>query len=343
MKIGQRQIGPDEEPYIVAELSANHNGNIKLAREMIEAAADCGADAVKVQCYTADSICANDGTVVEGGPWAGKKLYELYKEAETPPAMVKEMFEYAKSRKITLFSSVFDFAGVDFVSKLGVECIKIASFELTDTPLIRYAASTGLGVIISTGMGTSQEVIAAINAYNAGNLAPLPNLGLLHCVSSYPARADEANLPALGPLSDLLGGRHVVGFSDHTLGIGSAVAAVAWGASIIEKHFILDRCLGGPDSSFSMEPHQFSAMVKAVREAWQATRHSAPKKPYVAYRKSLHIVCDLKEGDLFSPENLRILRPSTGLAASSYASVLGRPASRDLKAGTPLQPDMFVS
>lgn len=342
MKIANRKIGPDHEPYIIAEVGANHGGNLALAKETLIAAAECGADAVKIQCYTADSICANDGTVVQGGPWAGRRLYDLYKEAETPPEMVRELSEFASKHKITLFSSVFDFNGVDLVSELNFPAIKISSFELTDTPLIRYAASKGLPMIISTGMASGGEIISALNAYHGANVTPGTNLALLHCVSNYPASPSEANLPALGPLKELLGGRHEVGFSDHTLGIGTSVAAVSYGASIIEKHFILDRSLGGPDSGFSMEPHEFSLLVKACREAWAAVAPTKSAAPYRAYRKSLHVVSDLKAGDLFHPSNLRILRPDTGLEASAYASVLGLTASRDLKAGTPLQREMVV-
>lgn len=345
MKIKHSLIGPHVGPYIVAEIGANHNGSAQEGYRLIEAAADCGADAVKIQCYTADSICINAGHVVQSETWKGQDLHALYKSAETPPKLAKDMFLFARKHNVTLFSSVFDFDTVDFVSRLGMPAIKIASFELVDTPLIEYAAKTGLPMIISTGMGSSKEVMDAINAYNFGNgfSGKEYNLALLHCVSSYPANPRETNLPALGPLSSLLGGRHVVGFSDHTLGFGSAVGAVAFGASIIEKHFILDRSSGGPDASFSMEPSDFSALVTACNEAWQAIQPSASPVPNLSYRKSIFAVEDVACGDTYSTQNCRILRPALGLPPCFYPRVLGAVALRDVKAGTPLSSELVSS
>lgn len=338
MKISKRTISPSDPPFIVAEIGANHAGSATEGYRLIDAARDCGADAVKIQCYTADRIAIKGETKVGPGIWQEINLHDLYKSAETPPKLVKDLFLYAQRRRIVLFSSVFDFEGVDFIVRLGMPAIKIASFELVDTPLIQYAAETHLPVIISTGMGTREEINAAINAYHAGNNYPseADNLALLHCVSSYPARPEECNLPALGPLSELGGGHHVVGFSDHTLGVGTSNAAIAFGASIVEKHFILDRSSGGPDASFSMEPHEFSLLVKSCKEAWQAIQVSVPPTPNLAYRKSIFLVRDVSVGDSFSRENCRILRPASGLAPLFYASVLSGVATRDLRAGTPL-------
>jgi len=263
--------------------------------------------------------------------------------------MVEDFSTHAKRVGIPLFASVFDFSGVDLVQSLFLPAIKIASFELVDTPLIEYAAETGLPMIISTGMGTSEEIKDAIHAYGKGNKRPELNLALLHCVSSYPASPLEANLPALGPLSELVGAKHVVGFSDHTLGIGSAVGAVAFGASIIEKHFIRDRSVGGPDSAFSMEPAEFAQLVTACKEVWQATQSPRLSSPQAQgqdqwqnrkYRKSLYVVKNVSSGESFSKDNCRILRPSGGLAPKFYPSVLASVANRDLAAGTPLLANM---
>lgn len=340
MQIAKRKIGPDHPPYIVAELSGNHNGSLGLAMDSIVAAVDAGADAVKIQCYTADTITFKgdgDEYIVKSGPWKGQHLHSLYKSAETPPSMVRDLFGFAQKNKITLFASVFDFSGVDLVVSLGTPAIKIASFEIVDTPLISYAAQTKLPMIISTGMATTQEITNAMNEVYPHN----KQLALLHCISNYPASPKEANLTALGPLSELLGKRHVVGFSDHTLGIGSAVAAVAYGASIIEKHFILDRKLGGPDSSFSMEPSEFAQLTKACKEAWQAIQWAPQKlQPNLAYRKSVHVTCDISSGDSFSKDNCQILRPASGLSPSFYPTILAGVATCDLKAGTPLKSEM---
>ncbi len=346
MIINNSSIGPSHRPYIIAELSANHHGSVAEGCKLIQAAADCGADAVKIQCYTADSLTfpgEGDEFILKGGVWEGRHLHELYKEAETPPQMVKELFRYARNSQITLFSSVFDHDGVDLMLELGAPALKIASFELVDLPLIQYAAKTGLPMIISTGMGTREEIMDAMNTFY-GFSPHKKDLAMLHCISSYPANPSEANLSALGPLSDLLGARHAVGFSDHTLGFGTAAAAISFGASIIEKHFILDRNQGGPDSGFSMEPDEFSSLVMACREAWEAIQPHQPQgrgaSANRAYRKSLYVVRDMACGDIFSTENLRAIRPAYGLSPKFYPSVLGASATQELKAGTPLRREM---
>ena len=336
MKIADRDIGPGFPPYIISEISANHNGSAQEGFRLLEAAADCGASACKIQCYTAEELAFPSNEKIKDGNWRGYSLYELYSKAQTPPKLVKDLFNYSLKNKITIFASVFSLEGVSVVVELGAPAIKIASFELVDLPLIQRAAETGLPMIISTGMGSTGEIIDAINTvYKVSTKRD--NLALLHCISSYPASASEANLPALGPLSSLLGGSHVVGFSDHTLGIGTACAAVSLGASLIEKHFIIDRNSGGPDASFSMEPSEFSRLVVACNEAYEAIKPRLPvQSPNLSYRKSLFVVQDVSCGDSFSSKNVRALRPSSGLSPKFYPSVLAGVATQDLKAGCPL-------
>lgn len=345
MKIANRDIGIDHIPYIVAEISANHRGSVKEACRLIDAGIDLGADAVKIQCYTAESIAAKNSGIILDGPWKGKDLYELYREAQTPPKMVEELFRYAQKHHITLFASVFDFEGVDLVQKLGAPAIKIASFELVDTPLIGHAAKTGLPMIISTGMGSAEEISDAINCYTVHTPEQTEkNLALLHCVSEYPARPDQANLPALGPLSQYGWGEHVVGLSDHTIGCGVACAATALGARIIEKHLILDRGNGGPDAGFSSEPAEFGLMVRAVQAAYYACQsHAKPQTSHSPYRKSLYVVSDVRAGTPFSKDNVRLLRPARGLPPKLYQYVLAGVATQDIPAYTPLQRGMVSS
>ena len=360
MKIANRNIGPDYPPYVIAEISGNHGGSVKTACDLVIAAKESGASCVKIQCYTADSICAQSVYRIEGGLWDGQDLYELYRKAETPPNMAKEIILFAREHKITCFSSVFDFENLDFLVKLGVPAIKIASFELVDTPLISKAASYGLPMIISCGMGTHEEITHAVNAVKRGREnRKLYDLALLHCISEYPAVPEDANLGVMGPLSGIGGESHIVGFSDHTLGIGTACAAVAFGAAIIEKHFILDRSLDAPDAAFSMEPAEFRLLTEACHDAWAATSRHFPAENALSrqsqtdlrgqwqassgnhlYRNSLYVVRSLSCGDPFSPSNVRILRPANGLPPSLYGSVLAGVATRDLPAGTPLSREM---
>lgn len=346
MKIDGRLIGPGCDPYIIAELSGEHRGNVKRGYEMIDAAVDAGADAVKIQCYTADTLTFRgdgDEFKIMEGPWAGRTLHDLYSEAQTPRDMVAKLVAYGQERGVTIFSSVFSLEDVEFMVSLGVPAIKIASFELTDLPLIQEASKTGLPMIISTGMGSNSEIKEAMQAYTLHG--KLENLGLLHCISSYPALPDQANLPALGPLSELMGGEHVVGLSDHSLGVGVPAGAVAFGAAIIEKHFCLDRRFAGPDAGFSMEPDEFGLLVKTCKQTWAATRSSLPsKRPLnLAFRKSLYVVKDVASGQAFSRDNVRSIRPANGLPPRLYQSVLGAVATQALKAGTPLQRKMVSS
>jgi len=347
MKIDGKHIGPNVPPFIIAEIGANHNGSVAEGKRLINAAIDTGASAIKLQCYTADKLTfrgeGNEFKIMEG-PWKGQSLHELYTKAETPRNLLKELLLYGQSKGMTTFSSVFALEDVDFLAELGVPAFKIASFELTDLPLIWESAATGLPLIISTGMGTTQEIKDAINAYRIRRPHPGNNLALLHCISSYPALPSEANLPALGPLANLLADNHecAVGLSDHSIGVGIAAAAVAFGASIIEKHFTLNRNSGGPDSGFSLEPAEFFNLVRTCNEAWQAIQtDSAPKKsPNLAFRKSLYAVREISAGERFCKENVRSIRPAAGLAPKFYQSVLAGVATQDIKAGTPLHSSM---
>jgi N-acetylneuraminate synthase len=319
-------------------------GVSKRGYDLIDAAVKAGADAVKLQCYTAESITF-DGTrpefQINEGPWAGRSLHSLYKEAETTHKMIRKLASYAKQAGITVFSSVFSLEDVDFVSTMGFPAIKIASFELTDLPLIQKAASTHIPMIISTGMGTRDEILDAVDAFRSENHR-LGDLALLHCVSSYPSKPSEANIPALGPLGGVRGGHHVVGLSDHSLGCGVAAAAVAFGASIIEKHLTLDRSQGGPDAHFSLTPDELALLVKTCREAWEATRpvRSVPVSPNRAFRKSLYAVQNISCGDSFSYTNVRSIRPANGLAPKLFPSILKAKALQDIAAGTPLSEAM---
>jgi N-acetylneuraminate synthase len=347
MKIASRNIGPDYPPYMVAEISANHGGSVAVAKDLVVAARESGAHAVKIQCYTADTICAREGhnpTIIGEGLWQAHGLYELYKKAETPPAMAKEILQIAKEAKITCFSSVFDTVSLDFLVKLGVPAIKIASFELVDIRLIGIAAGYGLPMIVSTGMGTHDEIAQAVAAVRRGRGTSRAGLALLHCVSDYPTKPSDARLGLLGPLKEMHG-VDTVGFSDHTLGVGTACAAVGFGAAIIEKHFILDRKFDVPDAAFSLEPAEFRVLSAACRDAWEAVsdqnqRGYRDQPANRAYRKSLWVTSAVKAGDIFSGSNVGILRPASGLAPSLYGSVLGAKATRDLPANTPLSRDM---
>jgi N-acetylneuraminate synthase len=351
VKIATRNIGPDYPPFIVAEISSNHGGSVAMAKDLVLAAKEAGAHAIKIQCYTADSICAKGIRRVNGGLWDGQDLYELYQKSETPPMMAREILTFAQANKITCFSSVFDLETVDFLVGQGVPAIKIASFELVDTPLITKAASSGLPIIISTGMGCRDEIKAAVNAVKIGRQNRRSyELALLHCVSNYPADPKDANLGMLGPLSDMIYGKPIVGFSDHTLGFGTACAAVAFGASIIEKHFILDRHSDVPDAAFSMEPAEFRQLVTSCREAWEASYGHQSRKGYLDqgaifstsanldYRKSLWLSAPVRTGEAFSPSNVRILRPANGLSPYLYGSVLAGVATRDLQPETGFLP-----
>ncbi len=339
IEIAGRSIGPGHPPYVIAELSGNHNGKIERAFAIMQAAQDAGADAVKLQTYTPDTMTIDhDGPefVIEGGLWNGRRLYELYQEAQTPWDWQEALFAKGRELGITVFSTPFDNSAVDFLERLNAPAYKIASFELIDTPLIRYAAETGKPLIISTGMSTPEEIAEAVAVAEEARTG---SVALLHCVSAYPAPAEEANLvriPALAARYNC-----PVGLSDHTMDVEVAIASVALGAAIIEKHLTLRRADGGPDAAFSLEPQELSSLVRGVRTAYASLGQreagiAKSEKPNMIFRRSLYVVKDIAAGEKLTSENVRSIRPGYGLAPKHLPEVIGRHARRKIKRGTPL-------
>jgi N-acetylneuraminate synthase len=328
---------------IVAELSGNHHQDLGEALALIDAAVDAGADAVKIQTYTAKSITIDSDRpafTLSSGPWAGSTLSELYESAHTPWEWHERLFAHATDRGIPLFSSPFDPAAVDHLETLGCPAYKIASFEAVDLPLIARAAATGKPLIVSTGMTSSEEIHEVVATVGAAKGA---GLILLHCVSAYPAPLDETNLRTIPEMAQAFS--VPVGLSDHTLGQTAAIAAVAVGAVLIEKHLTLSRAAGGPDSSFSMEPSEFRSMAEAARDAWisMGTIHYGPtpsSMSNVDLRRSLYVVEDMAAGESFTIANVRSIRPAEGLAPKHLPEVIGRRSTRVIGRGTPLVWDM---
>jgi len=345
ISIAGRRIATDAPPYIIAELSANHNGSLETARKIIEEAKKAGARAIKLQTYTADTItldCDSEEFQIHGGLWDGKSLYQLYQEAHMPWEWHLPLFEHARKLGITIFSSPFDNSAVDLLEDLNAPAYKIASFEAVDLPLIKYAASTGKPMIISTGMADAQEIQEAIDAARDGGCK---ELAILHCVSGYPAPAEDYNLRTIPDMMQRFG--LVTGLSDHTLDNTTAITSVALGASIIEKHFTLDRKGGGPDDSFSLEPADLAALCVGVRTAWEALGkvdygRKSSEQGNVKFRRSLYIAKDMKAGDLLTSSNLRSVRPGYGLPPKHRDALLGRRINRDLKGGTPMLLDYLL-
>lgn len=332
--------------FIIAELSANHNGSLDVAKETIQAAKRAGADAIKLQTYTADTMtidCRKDDFKIKGTIWEDKYLYDLYKEAYTPWEWHKELFDIAAKEELVCFSTPFDKTAVDFLEELGNPIYKIASFEITDIPLIEYAASKGKPLIISTGIATEEDIELALDAcYRMGN----QDVTLLKCTSSYPAPIEEANLVMIADMAERYQVR--TGLSDHTMGSTSAIAAVCLGAKVIEKHFILDRSIGGPDASFSMNEAEFTEMVKAVREAEKAigvVDYSLTEKQLKGrdFSRSLYVVEDIKVGEIITAQNVRSIRPGFGLHPRYLKEILGESANRDIERGSRLGMDMIRS
>ncbi len=334
------------KPYFVAEMSGNHNQSLSKAKEIIDAAVKSKADAVKIQTYTADTITLNcdKSDFLINDPkslWNGRKLHDLYQEAHTPWDWHKELFQHAKKRNITLFSSPFDKTAVDFLEELGNPIYKIASFEIVDIPLIEYAAKTKKPLIISTGIATLSEISEAIVAAKD---AGATDLTILHCVSSYPAPYAEINLKTMNAIKTTFNVK--VGLSDHSLGMGVAIAAVAHGATLIEKHFVLDRSEGGVDSAFSMEPNEFKLMVEESEKAYLclgdvAFRYtSSENKKQRQFARSLYISEDMKKNETFTEKNLRSVRPGFGLAPKELKNILGKKILKDASKGTPLSLDL---
>lgn len=328
-------------PLVIAELSANHNHQLTIAIDTIKAAKQAGADAIKFQTYTADTITLKSDKeyfkIDQGTIWDGKYLHDLYQEAYTPWEWHEELFKVAKQEGLICFSSPFDPTAVDLLETLKTPAYKIASFEITDIPLIRYAASKGKPMIISTGIGTKEEIQDAINACkNEGN----DQITLLKCTSSYPAPIDQADLLTMVDFKKQFGME--VGLSDHTIGNEVAIAATALGATIIEKHFILDRSIGGPDASFSLDPEQFKSMAAGVKNAYAALGQvdyelSEQKIKSRKFKRSLFVVAPIKKGEPFTSENIRSIRPGDGLDPKHYDNILGKTASKDLEEGEPLK------
>jgi pseudaminic acid synthase len=340
-------MGHDGQAFLVAELSANHNHDIEVAKKTIRAIKESGADAVKIQTYTADTItidCKNDYFKIKQGTiWDGRTLYDLYKEAYTPWEWHEELRDIAESLGLVFFSTPFDFSAVDFLESKNVPLYKIASFEITDTPLIEYVASKGKPMIISAGIATKTEIQKAVDACRkAGNR----DITILKCTSNYPAPIEEANLRTMVDMRDTFGVK--VGLSDHTLGGDVAVAAVALGAEVIEKHFILERKLGGPDASFSMEPAEFKKMVRSIRNVEKALGAvSYEMTPEILksreFSRSLFVVEDMKKGELFTPDNLRSIRPGFGLSPRHLDELIGKKAACDIERGTPMSWNLVIS
>jgi pseudaminic acid synthase len=342
--INERMIATSMPPYVIAELSANHNGNMQTALRIIEEAKKAGADAVKLQTYTADTItlnCDSEDFKIHGGLWDGRTLYDLYQEAHTPWDWHLPLFEHARKVGITIFSSPFDNTAVDLLEDLNAPAYKIASFEAIDLALIKYVANTGKPMIISTGMADAEEIQEAIDAARSGGCK---ELAILHCVSGYPAPAQDYNLRTIPDMINRFG--LVTGLSDHTLDNTTAITSIALGASIIEKHFTLNRDGGGPDDSFSLEPDDLEALCKGARIAWEAIGkvdygRKSSEQVNVKFRRSLYFVKQLKAGEVITDGAIRSIRPGFGLPPKFLDSILGRKLIVDVDIGTPVSLDIL--
>lgn len=343
--IAGRTVGPGAPPIVIAEMSGNHNHSLERALEIVDAAAHAGAHALKLQTYTADTLTLDvpDGDFLitdPGSLWAGRSLHELYQEAYTPWEWHEAIFTRARERGMIPFSTPFDETAVDFLEDLGAPCHKIASFENTHIPLIRKIASTGKPIIMSTGMATADELDESVTAARE---AGCEHIILLKCTSTYPATPENTNLATIPEMRERFGCH--AGLSDHTMGIGVAVASVAFGAVAVEKHFTLARADGGVDSAFSMEPHEMSALVVETERVWQAVGDvrygpTAAERPSLQFRRSLYVARDMRAGEVFTPENLRIVRPGNGLAPKHCDEIIGRRVTRAADKGTAVSWDL---
>ncbi len=346
-KIADIGIGQDHKPFVIAEMSGNHNQSLDRAMAIVDAAAASGAHALKLQTYTADTMTLDirEGAFVIDNPnslWYGRNLHDLYNEAHTPWEWHKPIFERARKLGMVPLSTPFDFTAVDFLETLDAACYKIASFEMTDIPLVRRVAATGKPMIISTGMASLAEIDETVKAARE---AGCRDLVLLKCTSTYPATPEKTNLATIPAMREAFAVQ--VGLSDHTMGVGVSVAAVALGATVIEKHFTLSRADGGVDSTFSLEPHELNALVIETERAWQAMGHvnfgtsSAQEEKSMAFRRSLYVTEDIAAGEPFTPQNVRAIRPGFGLAPKWLDHVLTRKASAAVKRGTPLSLELL--
>ncbi len=330
--------------YIIAEISANHNGSLERAKDIIRAAAKAGADAIKLQTYTADTltiVCHNEYFKIQGTLWEGRTLHDLYQEASTPWEWTVPLMQCAQELGMDCFSTPFDASAVDFLEACGMSKYKIASFELVDIPLLKKVAATGKPIILSTGMSTLGEIDEAVRTLRDHGTS---DVTLLKCTSSYPAPAEEMHLRTITHLADAF--QCKVGLSDHTMGSACAIAAIALGASVIEKHFTLARSDGGPDGAFSMEPQEFQSMVQDIRLVEKALGRvnyspTAKEKESMCFRRSLFVVKDIQAGERFTSEHVRSIRPGYGLHTRYLEEVLGKVARQNIAKGTPLQKNMF--
>jgi len=344
IRIAGRCIAMDMPPYIIAELSANHNGRLDTALRIIEEAKKAGADAVKLQTYRADTItleCGTEDFQIHGGLWDGRTLYELYQEAHMPWDWHKPLFEYARKLDLTIFSSPFDNTAVDLLEDLNAPAYKIASFEAVDLALIKYVAGTGKPMIISTGMADAGEIQEAIDTAHEGGCK---ELAILHCVSGYPAPASDYNLRTIPDMIQHFG--LLTGLSDHTLDNTTAIASVALGASIIEKHFTLDRNGGGPDDSFSLEPNELKVLCEDSKTAWQAIGRvnyatKSSEQGNLKFRRSLYFVKDVKAGEIITAEHVKSIRPGYGVAPKYLENIIGKVAKDDIHRGTPVGDELL--
>ena len=347
MKIGGLRVGAGSAPLVIAEMSGNHNQSLERALEIVDAAAQSGAHALKIQTYTAETMTIDIREREffisdEKSLWKGESLFDLYKKAYTPWEWHEAIFDRAKKQKMLAFSTPFDRTAVDFLENLNVPCYKIASFENTDLPLIRYVAATGKPMIISTGMATFAELDETVDAARS---AGCNDLVLLKCTSTYPSTPDDSNILTIPEMRSRYGCE--IGISDHTMGIGVSVAAVALGATVIEKHFTLQRSDGGVDSAFSMEPQEMAQLVIETERAWQSmgkVQHgpTEKEKASLVFRRSLYVVADVKAGEKLTSVNVRAIRPGNGIAPKFYDEVIGKTAKRDIARGTPLSHDLIA-
>ena len=342
--IDGREVSPSKQPYIIAEMSANHNGSIENAFDIIDTAKQCGADAVKIQTYTADTLTLDsnkDEFLIKEGLWKGRSLYELYEWAHTPWEWHNALFDHAKNVGITLFSTPFDYSAVELLEELNAPAYKIASFECTDLKLIEKAAKTQKPLIISTGMANAEEIQDAVDtALNHGS----GELTLLHCVSGYPAAESEYNLSTIADMRKRYGVQ--VGLSDHTLSNTTAIAAIALGAVIVEKHFTLDRSGGGPDDSFSLEPSDLKDLCTSAKTAWSSLgtvnyERTESELGNIKFRRSLYFVRPLKKGDTITDEHIRSVRPGYGLSPKFYENVIGKKVNQGIQIGTAVKSELL--